>query len=174
MSNQAKDWQEGSYTVHVIGNVVEVVASKAYKDKVDGHISFKMSSAQAECSPGDEFSLSEGVALAMDKLNKELSKGKIEVGDKVRIKNCSLSYLTYVDWIAENVNDIKLAACYDYNVIPKMNGEEYIVKAVAPYENGSNKMLAYIQHYYKFITDKVSNNEPCYLMRVDGLEKVYE
>lgn len=113
-----------------------------------------------------------GVALAMDRLSKELGKSKIEVGDKVKIKNYSLSYTTYVDWIAKNVNDIKLAACYDYNTLPKMGGEEYIVKAVAPWKNDSNNMLAYIQRYYKFITDKVSDNQPCYLVRINGLEKV--
>lgn len=170
MSNLAKDWQEGSYTVRVTGNLVE--ASKVYKDKVDGHVCYKKSSAQAKCNPEDEFSLSMGVALAMDRLSKELGKSKIEVGDKVKIKNYSLSYTTYVDWIAKNVNDIKLAACYDYNTLPKMGGEEYIVKAVAPWENDSNNMLAYIQRYYKFITDKVSDNQPCYLVRINGLEKV--
>lgn len=170
MSNLAKDWQEGSYTVRVTGNLVE--ASKVHKDTVDGHICYKKSSAQAKCDPEDEFSLSMGVALAMDRLNKELGKGKIEVGDKVKIKNNGLSYTTYVDWIAKNVNDIKLAACYDYNTLPKMGGEEYIVKAVAPWENDSNNMLAYIQRYYKFITDKVSNNQPCYLVGINGLEKV--
>ena len=170
MSNLAKDWQEGSYTVRVTGNLVE--ASKVYKEEVDGHICYKKNSAQAKCDPEDEFSLSMGVALAMDRLSKELGKSKIEVGDKVKIKNYSLSYTTYVDWIAKNVNDIKLAACYDYNTLPKMGGEEYIVKAVAPWENDSNNMLAYIQRYYKFITDKVSDNQPCYLVRINGLEKV--
>lgn len=170
MSNLAKDWQEGSYTVRVTGNLVE--ASKVYKDKVDGHVCYKKSSAQAKCNPEDEFSLSMGVALAMDRLSKELGKSKIEVGDKVKIKNYSLFYTTYVDWIAKNVNDIKLAACYDYNTLPKMGGEEYIVKAVAPWKNDSNNMLAYIQRYYKFITDKVSDNQPCYLVRINGLEKV--
>lgn len=169
MSNLAKNWQEGSYVVRVMGNLVE--ASKVHKDTVDGHICYKKSSAQAKCDPEDEFSLSMGVALAMDRLSKELSKGKIKVGDKVRIKNCSLAYLTYVDWIAKNVNDIKLAACYNYNILPKMGGEEYIVKAVAPWGNGNN-MLAYIQRYYKFITNKVSDNQPCYLVRINGLEKV--
>lgn len=176
MSNQAKDWQEGEYTIRVKQGEVEVSAirtvTKTYLSCTsDVH---KRYVATAHCSPEDEFNLSMGVALAMDRLNKELGKDKIQVGDKVKIKNCSLSYLTYVDWIAENVNDIKLSACYDYNVLPKLKGEKYIVKAVAPWKNGSNNMLAYIQRYYKFITDKVSDNQPCYLMRVDGLEKIYE
>lgn len=75
MSNLAKDWQEGSYTVRVTGNLVE--ASKVYKDKVDGHICYKKNSAQAKCDPEDEFSLSMGVALAMDRLNSVMAKSII-------------------------------------------------------------------------------------------------
>lgn len=174
MSNLAKDWQEGSYTVRVTGNLVE--ASKVYKGKVDGHICYKKSSAQAKCDPEDEFSLSMGVALAMDRLNKELSKGKIEVGDKVKIKNSGLSYSTYTTWINKNINNVGLAACYVYGQIPKLDETEYIVKAIAPWYVGQGKdegtMLVYIQRYYKFIDGKVSDNEPCYLIRIDGLEKV--
>ena len=28
------------------------------------------------------------------------------------------------------------------------------------------------QRCYKFINDKVNDNQPCYLMRIDGLEKL--
>lgn len=174
MSNLAKDWQEGSYTVHVTGNLVE--ASKVHKDTVDGHVRYKKSSAQAKCDPEDEFSLSMGVALAMDRLNKELGKDKIEVGDKVKIKNSGLSYSTYTTWINKNINNVGLAACYVYGQTPKLDETEYIVKAIAPWYVGQGKdegkMLVYIQRYYKFIDGKVSDNEPCYLIRIDGLEKV--
>ena len=174
MSNLAKDWQEGSYTVRVTGNLVE--ASKVHKDTVDGHVCYKKSSAQAKCDPEDEFSLSIGVALAMDRLNKELGKDKIEVGDKVKIKNSGLSYSTYTTWINKNINNVGLAACYVYGQTPKLDETEYIVKAIAPWYVGQGKdegkMLVYIQRYYRFIDGKVSDNEPCYLIRIDGLEKV--
>ena len=172
MSNLAKDWQEGSYTVCVTGNLVE--ASKVHKDTVDGHICYKKSSAQAKCDPKDEFSLSMGVALAMDKLNKELGKGKIEVGDKVKIKNACLSYLTYARWIKKNINDVGLATCFAYGQAPKVDGTEYIVKAIAPWgvEYVGGKMLAYVQKYFVFNNGKVDDNKPCYLIGVDGLEKV--
>lgn len=176
MSNQAKDWQEGSYIVRVMGNLVE--ASKVYKDKVDGHICYKKSSAQAKCDPEDEFSLSMGVALAMDRLSKELDKDKIEVGDKVKIKDSGLSYTTYTPWIKKNINDVGLAACFAYSRIPNEDDTVYIVKAIAPWgiehEENKNKKLAYVQQYFKFSNDKISDNEVCYLMRIDGLEKVYE
>ena len=176
MSNQANDWQEGSYTVRVMGNLVE--ASKVYKDTVDGHICYKKSSAQAKCDPEDEFSLSMGVALAMDRLNKELGKDKIEVGDKVKIVNSGLSYTTYAPWIKKNINDVGLAACFAYSRIPKEDDTVYVVKAIAPWgtehEEDKDKKLAYVQQYFKFSNDKISDNEVCYLMRIDGLEKVYE
>ena len=167
MSNLAKDWQEGSYTVRVTGNLVE--ASKVYKDKVNGHVCYKKSSAQAKCNPEDEFSLSMGVALAMDRLNKELGKDKIEVGDKVKIKNRDLSYTTYTSWIKKNIDDVGLAACFVYGQIPYEDDAVYVVKAIAPWDTNAeynvNKMLAYVQKCFTF-------NEPCYLIGVDGLEKV--
>lgn len=167
MSNLAKDWQEGSYTVRVTGNLVE--ASKVYKDKVNGHVCYKKSSAQAKCNPEDEFSLSMGVALAMDRLNKELGKDKIEVGDKVKIKNRDLSYTTYTSWIKKNIDDVGLAACFVYGQIPYEDDAVYVVKAIAPWDTNTeynvNKMLAYVQKCFAF-------NEPCYLIGVDGLEKV--
>lgn len=174
MSNQAKDWQEGNYSIRVTGNTVRVSTIRYGKMKgpYGNYLGDKKITAFARCDPEDEFSLSMGVALAMDRLNKELDKDKIEVGDKVKIKNSDLSYITYVSWIAENVNDIKLAACYNYNTVPKMDGNEYIVKAIAPWENGSNNMLAYIQRHYVFNNGKIGDNQPCYLIHINGLEKV--
>ena len=172
MSNQANDWQEGSYTVRVMGNLVE--ASKVYKDTVDGHICYKKSSAQVKCGPEDEFSLSMGVALAMDRLSKELGKDKIEVGDKVKIKNNGLSYTTHASWIKKNINDVGLAAYFAYGQIPNEDDTVYVVKAIAPLGTwyDVNKMLVYVQKYFVFSNGKVDNNEPCYLIEVDGLEKV--
>lgn len=179
MKNQAKDWQEGTYTVRVTGNLVE--ASKVYRGEIDGHICYKKSSAQAKCAPEDEFSLSTGVALAMDKLNKQLGEANdktIKVGDRVKIKDEGLSYTTYTDWIKENIDDVGLAACYAYCQIPEANDTVYMVKTIAPwgnkYQKDKDKKLAYIQQYFKFSNGKISHNEVCYLMRIDGLEKVYE
>lgn len=172
MSNLAKDWQEGSYTVRVTGNLVE--ASKVYKGEVDGYICYKRSSAQAKCDPEDEFSLSIGVALAMDRLNKELGKDKIEVGDKVRIVNSGLSYTSYIDWIKKNINDVGLVACFVYGQIPDEDDTVYVVKAIAPWDTryDVDKKLAYVQEYFVYSDGKVSDDEACYLIEVDGLEKV--
>ena len=161
MSNQAKDWQEGSYTVRVMGSLVE--ASKVHKDTVDGHICYKKSSAQAKCDPEDEFSLSMGAALAMDRLNKELGKGEIEVGDEVKIKNADLIYDVYVTWVIKNVHDITEVARYAYRSDPNTNCT-YKVIAIAPHSVKDRKNLAYIEEI-----DSVFPS--CYLINVDGLEK---
>lgn len=175
MSNQAKNWQKGFYTVEVRGKNV-VVSKDLFIGTTDlGHPIYESMTGVAHCAPEDKFSLSMGVALAMDRLNKQLAEANdkiIKVGDKVKIKDSDLSYITYVNWIVENVSNIKLAACYNYNAIPKMDGDEYIVKAIASWKNGSNNMLAYIQRYYKFNNGEVDDNQPCYLIRIDGLEKV--
>ena len=180
MSNQAKDWQEGSYTVRVKDGEVEVstirTVTKTYLTCAsDVH---KKYVATARCSPEDEFSLSMGVALAMDRLSKEMGKDKIEVGDKVKIVNSGLSYTTYAPWIKKNINDVGLAACFAYSRIPNEDDTVYVVKAIAPWgtehEKNKDKKLAYVQQYFKFSNGKISDNEVCYLMRIDGLEKVYE
>lgn len=174
MSNQAKDWQKGYYTVLVDGKTI--AASKKVKTGKNelGFPTYKHVTATSRCSPEDEFSLSMGVALAMDRLNKELGKDKIEVGDKVRIKNNGPSYTTDASWIKENIDDVGLAACFAYGQLPSGDDTIYVIKAIAPWGAGyeGDKMLAYVQKYFAFSNGKVNDNEPCYLIEVDGLEKV--
>jgi hypothetical protein len=174
MSNQAKDWQEGEYSVRVKGNTVMVgtIRYEKMKGPHGNYLGDKKIIATAKCAPEDEFSLSMGVALAMDRLNKELSKGKIEVGDKVKIVNSGLSYTTYTGWIKKNINDVGLAACYSFGQIPKEDDTVYIVKAIAPWDNNVDEKLAYVQRYFIFSNGESNDNEFCYLMSIDGLEKV--
>ncbi len=180
MSNLAKDWQEGTYTIRVKDNLVEIDTIRPIKKETAfGACTLqKRYVATARCAPEDKFSLSTGAALAMDRLSKELSKDKIKVGDKVKIKNCGLSYTTYIPWIKKNINDMGLAACFGYSRIPGEDNTVYVVKAIAPWgtehEEDKDKKLVYVQQYFKFSNGKISDNEVCYLMRIDGLEKVYE
>ena len=120
-----------------------------------------------------------GVALAMDRLNKQLAEVNdktIKVGDKVKIKDYGKSYTTYVSWIKQNIDDVGLVACYSYGQIPEADDTVYVVKTIAPwnakYNRSDVKDLAYIQRYFKFYDGRASTNEPCYLMSIDGLEKV--
>ncbi len=168
MSNQAKDWQEGEYTIRVKGNSIQ--ASKICKGVAHGVICYKQKSAQSKCAPEDEFNLSMGVALAMDRLNKELGKDKIEVGDKVKIVRKGCIYRTYADWVVENVSDTCMVAYYAYGHSPNEDDTVYVVKAIAPHGLLGVK-LAYIQRYFKD-SGAVDTRQPCYLIDIDGLEKV--
>ena len=176
MSNLAKDWQEGNYTVRIKDNLVEVDTIRPIvRSDPFGSCTFqKRYVATAKCDPEDEFSLSMGVALAVDRLNKELGKDKIEVGDKVKIVNSGLSYTTHTDWIKKNINDVGLAACFVYGQIPDEDNTVYVVKAIAPWGTryDVDKKLAYVQEYFVYSDGKVSDDEACYLIKVDGLEKV--
>nr|DAG87253.1 MAG TPA: hypothetical protein [Herelleviridae sp.] len=160
MSNLAKDWQEGSYTVRVTGNLVE--ALKVYKKEVDGHTCYKKSSAQAKCDPEDEFSLSMGVALAMDRLSKELSKGKIKVGDIVTVRYGNLVNVCGSKWVLKNIKDPELLVKYAYGRFLK-NGGKYKVIAIAKDCLAPNVTLAYIQRLDEF--------GDCYVIDILGLEK---
>lgn len=157
MSNLAKDWQTGTYVVSVYNNRVKVSRPKQGHDK-------SFIEAEAKCAAEDEFSLSMGVALAMDRLNKELGKDKIEVGDKVKIKNIGKVYPTYISWLTENVCGVGDIARYAYGSRPFLN-EFYKVLVIAPHTIDNNTKLAYIEPIE-------SITKPCYLIEVDGLEKV--
>lgn len=157
MSNLAKDWQTGTYVVSVYNNRVKVSRPKQGNDK-------PFVEAEARCAPEDEFSLSMGMALAMARLNKELSKNKIEVGDKVKIKDISKVYSTYISWLTKNLYGVGDIARYAYGCRPFLD-EFYRILVIAPHSLDNNKKLAYIEPFE-------SVTKPCYLIEVDGLEKV--
>lgn len=157
MSNLAKDWQTGTYVVSVYNNRVKVSRPKQGNDK-------PFVEAEARCAPEDEFSLSMGMALAMARLNKELSKNKIEVGDKVKIKDISKVYPTYISWLTKNLYGVGDIARYAYGCRPFLD-EFYRILVIAPHSLDNNKKLAYIEPFE-------SVTKPCYLIEVDGLEQV--
>lgn len=168
MSNQAKDWQEGSYTVRVKDGEVEVstirTVTKTYLTcATDVH---KKYVATARCAPEDEFNLSMGVALAMDRLSKKLAEANktIKVGDKVKIKNAGLIYDGYAAWVSKNVSNIKEVARYAYCGNPDTN-YVYEVIAIAPHSEENRENLAYIKEI-----DGVFF--PCFLIDLAGLEKM--
>lgn len=164
MSNLAKDWQEGQYTVLVDGKTITVSKKIKTGKNEQGFLTSKTVTATSQCAPEDEFSLSMGVALAMDRLNKELGKDKIEVGDKVKIKDISKVYPTYISWLTKNLYGVGDIARYAYGCRPFLD-EFYRILVIAPYSLDNNKKLAYIEPFE-------SVTKPCYLIEVDGLEKV--
>lgn len=167
MSNQAKDWQKGYYTVLVDGKTI--AASKKIKTGKNelGFPTYKHVTVTAQCAPEDEFSLSMGVALAMDRLNKQLAEMNdktIKVGDKVKIKNAGLIYDGYAAWVSKNVNNIKEVARYAYCGNPDTDCV-YEVIAIAPHSEESRENLAYIKGIDGLFF-------PCFLISLAGLEKV--
>lgn len=163
MSNQAKDWQEGTYVINVSKNTVKVTHNYY------GLNEFCVE-AQAKCDPEDEFSLSMGVALAMDKLSKklgkELSNDKIEVGDIVKIKNQGVIYSSYNDWVSKQVIDglnPDYATRYRYDDYESDTDCEYTVIKIAPHLITPDLKLALIE--------SSTPMEYCYVIDVEGLEK---
>ena len=169
MSNQAKGWQEGRYTVRIKDNLVEVDTIRPIvRSDPFGSCTFqKRYVATAKCDPQDEFNLSMGVALAMDRLSKKLDEANdktIKVGDKVKIKNAGLIYDGYAAWVSKNVNNIKEVARYAYCGNPDTN-YVYEVIAIAPHSEENRENLAYIKEIDGLFF-------PCFLIDLAGLEKM--
>lgn len=171
MSNLAKDWQKGTYTIRIKDNLAEIDTIRLVKKETSfGSCTLqKRYVATARCAPEDEFNLSMGVALAMDRLNKQLeSENKeIKVGDRVQIVSPDKAYTTFTSWVARHVHDGTMVAMYKYNCVPS-NGIVGKVIAVAPHDNNKRKTLLYIEqtHLYGF------NHPGCWLMDFEGVKKL--
>lgn len=168
MSNQAKDWQEGTYTIRVKEGEVEVsticTVTKTYLTCTsDVH---KKYVATARCAPEDEFNLGVGVSLAINRLNELLDNefSKIKVSDKVKIKDIGEVYNGYAAWVSKNVHDIKEVARYAYCGNPDTDCV-YEVIAIAPHSTEKRENLAYIKRIDGLFF-------PCYLISLAGLEKM--
>lgn len=166
MSNQAKNWQEGHYTVLVDGKIIAVSKKvKAGKNELGVPI-FKTVTTTARCAPGDDFSLSMGVTLAMDRLNKQLESAnkEIKVGDRVLITDPAKAYTAYVEWVIKHVQDIAKVAMYRCNALPDCN----IIGKVIAVDNNKNKTLVYIEEdwHYGII------RSGCWLMNINGVRKL--
>ncbi len=167
--NQAKPYQEGTYTLSIKEN--KITLTKSLVETNGLNYNMKIFESCAQCDPEDEFDVVKGFQIVMERLNKQLKPcNKITLGDIVRIKNNELVYTRYIDWVAQNIKDIKLGLCYMYYDIPKSNSEDiYEVKYIASHLTYPNKKLAFIQKQQKNCNNTVS---PCYLIVVEGLELV--
>ena len=171
MSNQAKDWQEGTYTVRVKERKVEV---SAIRPAIKNYLScasntYKRYVATARCAPEDEFSLSMGVALAMDRLNKRLENEnkEIKVGDRVQIVSPDKAYTAFTSWVVQYVHDGTMVAMYKYNCVPS-SGIVGKVIAVAPHNNDKRKTLLYIEQNHSYGV----MHPGCWLMDFEGVKKL--
>lgn len=166
MSNQAKKWQEGNYSVRVSGKTVTVSTMRFDKGSYLGD---REIIATVKCAPEDEFSLSMGVALAMDRLNKQLESvnKEIKVGDRVQIVSPDKAYTTFTSWVTRHVHDGTMVAMYKYNCMPDIGIVGKVI-AVAPHDNNKSKTLLYIEqnHLYGVI------HPGCWLMDSKGVKKL--
>lgn len=171
MSNLAKDWQKGTYTIRVKDNLVEIDTIRPIKKETSfGSCTLqKRYVGTARCAPEDEFSLSMGVALAMDRLNKQLESAnkEIKVGDRVQIVSPDKAYTTFTSWVARHVHDGTMVAMYKYNCMPDIGIVGKVI-AVAPHDNDKSKTLLYIEqnHLYGVI------HPGCWLMDSEGVKKL--
>lgn len=123
--------------------------------------------ARATCHKLDNWNMVDGINLCLERIADKKSKKpkRICVGDRVKVVNPEKAYVNYIDWVGRNCNSAKDAAAYRKGNKPAKNmiGE---VLHIAPYSGKSDHMLAYIRVGAPF------NSYDCYLIPVDGLERV--
>ena len=157
MSNKAKNWQAGTYTISVFDN--SVVVSHLAR----GNGSFAV--AEAKCAPEDEFDLVKGVTIAMQCLEQKIKPAILE-GDMVEIKNRDDMYSRYHEWVSKQVaNGLNpdYAARYRYAVTELESACKYKVIKIAPHLTKPDYKLALIE--------SVTPEQYCCVIDVEGLEK---
>lgn len=119
----------------------------------------------AECHPDDDFDLSEGVKIAMERLEQLISPDVIHVGDLVNFRHVNIDsycYGTYISWVVKNVKNPEHIARWQFDTKCKDAYDNYVVRYIAPH--GTNgETLAFIEN---------CENCKCYLVSVFALEKI--
>lgn len=104
--------------------------------------------------------LTDDLSLIWEREEKE----EIKVGDKVKVINNGYCFDEYYDWVKENINNRELKLKFDYgNVLS--NGTICEVLHINKHNGSYNTddTLAYIQDM---------ENKRCYLINIEGLEKI--
>ena len=146
---------EGTYTLTIEGKTVSITNSS-------GH------TKTANCAPDDTFNLGEGVNLAMNRLHDKT----IHVGDIVTVTRPGLCYTTYVEWIERNVKSIREAALYRYYESIEIGGRYRVLYVAEHGGNFDDGILCYVQKYIVSPSGEVDDYMPCYLINVEGVEKI--
>ena len=163
MSNLAKDWQEGEYTIRVKGNSVQV--SKICKDVIHGVICYKQKSAHSRCGPQNEFDLVEGVTIAMKRLEQYINPRIVE-SDMVKIKNDDYIYSNYDAWVTEQLfNGLKpcyaTRFCYNDDK-PNLQCKYKVIKIASPLDDLDCNLA---------LIESDTSVRCCYVIGLEGLEK---
>lgn len=119
--------------------------------------------AVATCSPDDTFDFAIGAKLALDRLIDAVNNPQIQVGDIVRVVNTRKCHPRKPRWVAEHIADPLLIARYAYG---HRLGYPDIIK-----HPGTFRVL-FIADGWAFIQLTNSYDVSCYLVGIDGLERV--
>lgn len=119
--------------------------------------------AAATCSPEDTFDFATGAKLAFDRLTDAVNNPPIQVGDIVRVVNTGQCHSYDAHWVAGHIADPFLIAKYAYG---QSLGYPGIIK-----HPGAFRVL-HIADGWAFIQLTDSYDASCYLVGLDGLERV--
>lgn len=152
---EAPKWMEGVYTLKVRGRKI-TIERLSHDDDVPAK-------SHATCHKDDQFDISEGAKVALDRL-KEKKEEKFKVGDEVEIIDSGMSFATL-----DNV-DPKFAIRYRYGCVP-INGTRG--KIVGQYADN----IVYVEvRTEKYLGDpnytSIDCNNSIYVMDIRGLKKV--
>lgn len=120
--------------------------------------------SESRCCPEDVFDFAIGAKIAVDRLfNIPVISYGIKVGDKVRVVDTGKLYTTRIDWICDNVIDKEQIARFAY-------GEDM----------GYSKGITHLKTKFvvlatdgdiAYISKSETDNVPCYLIGVEGLNE---
>ena len=146
---------EGTYTLTIEGKTISITDSSGR-------------TKAANCAPDDTFNLGEGANLAMNRLHDKT----IRVGDIVKVTRPGLCYTTYVEWIERNVKSICEAALYKYYESIETGGKYRVLYMAEHGGNFDDGVLCYVQKYVVYPSGEVDDYMPCYLINIEGVEKI--
>ena len=121
--------------------------------------------ARATCNKTDNWNMVDGINTCLERIKQKKDDMAIKVGDKVEVVDEGRNYSHYVDWVVKNIKDPIEIARFVNCEGQKLNGRVGKVLAVAPWSNGSNNVLAYVQ-------TESGNVYRNYLIGVKGLKKI--
>lgn len=155
-SYEAPRWMEGEYTLKVRGRKITIERLSHDDDApIKSH---------ATCHKDDQFDISEGAKVALDRLKEKKEEQKLKVGDIVEIVNAGDSYMM--------MDDIKpeFAIRYRYGCVPYNGDKGKIV-------GWHNDRIAYVEVCHrKYFGNSEYSNIPCgngiFAMGITSLKKV--
>lgn len=154
---EAPKWMEGEYALKVHGRKITIERLSLTDDGAP-------TKSHATCHKDDQFDISEGAKVALDRLKEKKEEQKLKVGDIVEIVNAGDSYMM--------MDDIKpeFAIRYRYGCVPYNGDKGKIV-------GWHNDRIAYVEVCHgKYFGNSEYSNIPCgngiFAMGITSLKKV--